>query len=498
MDLAGKYEKSNLLGDGEVKVWRGRDKATRAAVLLHQLPANPKLLRLAVEYLIAKPPGSPLIEMGEIGEATYLVTISELELLDVTAWLENELRSGKTASGPPSVPAPVPAPPPQRVDATGPVPIPRADSGPLPIPLADLGPAAKPAPVQQPGEFTRAFQIPGSSPPSPRVEDPLAGSGSNNPFSPPTLRADSTGPVPILRMDSAPVSKPPAVQQPGEFTRAFQLPTPSAPPPRPKDPMAGAGSNQGSAKPGEFTQLFQVPGPGENRASSNAPELGLPPSIPETHSPSTPSAGEFTRLFRPPAMAPNSPSPWAQPTETPLRDLPPRQTFPPPELPAEPAPPKLSIPSGPVPLPESSAAPVPKGPGEYTRIIQTQPLQAAPPQASAPPPPSLAQAVQLPTPVIATPSLPSTPYVQAPSVQAPSVQAPYVQAPYVQAPAVQAPYVQAPAVPQLPSSIPLPAAPQTPAPAPRGPRKGLSPIVFLFGGLVLVALVLILIFALRR
>ena len=113
MDLAGKYEKSNLLGDGEVKVWRGRDKATRTPVLLHQISDNPRLLRLAVEYLLTKPPGSPLLEMGEIGEATCLVTVSELEMLDVTAWLENALRTGKPASGPPPappVPLPMPAP----------------------------------------------------------------------------------------------------------------------------------------------------------------------------------------------------------------------------------------------------------------------------------------------------------------------------------------------------------------------------------------------------
>ena len=434
MDLAGKYEKSNLLGDGEVKVWRGRDKATRTPVLLHQLPADPKLLRLAVEYLLAKPPGSPLLEMGEIGEATYLVTISELDLLDVTAWLENALLTAKTAPAAPAPTAPAPAPAPQRVDTTGPISIPRVDSGPV----------AKPAPVQQPGEFTRAFQLPSSSPPSP------------------------TGPVPVPRVDTGPVSKPPAVQQPGEFTRAFQLPNPAAPPPPAQYPVAGSAPNNASAKPGEFTQLFHVPGPGEHRPSPPAPELGLPPSLPETNSPSTRSAGEFTRLFRPPAAAPNSP--WAQPNDTLLRDLPPRQTFPPPELPAEPAPPKFSLPSGPVPLPDRGAPPVPKGPGEYTRIIQTQPLQTAPAQASAPaaPSPSLAQAVHIPTPVVTPPSLPSIPSVQAPQV----------------------PHVQA--------SIPVPSAPQVSMSAPTVKRTGISPVIFLFGGLVLVALVLILIFALRR
>ena len=313
------------------------------------------------------------------------------------AWLENALLAGKTASAAPSVPAPAPAPArspsgydwPHTDSAFGfrtggeasagsatrriyeSLSNPRFESsvpprGRLAIRFRErLRARVDPPAAPQPGEFTRAF---------------------NPQFQPYPAAVDSTGPVPLPGLDTGPVSKPPAVQQPGEFTRAFQLPNPAAPPPRTQYPAAATGPNTASAKPGEFTRLFQVPGPGENRPSPPAPELGLPPSMPETNSPSTRSAGEFTRLFRPPAAAPSSP--WAQPNDTPLRDLPPRQTFPPPELPAEPAPPKFSLPSGPVPLPERSAPPVPKGPGEYTRIIQTQPLQTAPPQASAPPPPS--------------------------------------------------------------------------------------------------------------
>jgi len=61
----------------------------------------------------------------------------------------------------------------------------------------------------------------------------------------------------------------------------------------------------------------------------------------------------------------------------------------------------------------------------------------------------------------------------------PTPQVPYVQAsiPVPQAPSVQAPNVQ----------IPAPA-----------PRSGISPAILLLGGLILVAVILVLIFALRR
>ena len=99
MDLAGKYDKTNLLGDGEVQVWRGRERSRGTPVLLHTFTGSPKLLLLATEYLLKRPPSSPLLDIGEWEGATCLVTVSELDLLDVKAWLENAV-----ASGPPAAP----------------------------------------------------------------------------------------------------------------------------------------------------------------------------------------------------------------------------------------------------------------------------------------------------------------------------------------------------------------------------------------------------------
>ena len=395
MDLAGKYDKLNRLGDGEVQVWRGRERARGTPVLLHTFTGSPNLLRLAAEYLFNRPPGSPLLDIGEWEGATCLVTVSELDMLDIGAWLQKAVASG---------PAAAPTPP----------------------------PAAPPAPP----------------PPMPGVADVA------------TQRIHTAGPVANPRAESVPVAKPAASPGPGEFTRAFQLPG-SHPPPQPlQDPMASSGPAKPASGPGEFTRMFQLPSQAGKQETTKLPEISLPPSPPPPPSPSTPSGGEFTRLFR------------AQPVASPTQNLPvsagtPQQTFPYPESPAEPVATKLNIPSGPVPLPAQSAPPVPKGPGEYTRMIQTQPLQAAPPQPSVSPSPASAQAVQLPIAVSVTPpAIPSAPAPPAlPSVSVPSV----------------------PSTPSVPSSIPVPSG-----------RSGISPVVLLLGGLILVAVILVLIFALRR
>src|SRR5689334_19088623 len=136
MDLATKYDKTNLLGDGEVKVWRGRERSRGTPVLLHTFTGNQKLLRLATEYLLRRPPSSPLLDIGEWDDATCLVTVSELDMLDVLAWLES------------AVAAPPVAPEPHV--STGPVPIPRADSGMVTKPATNPSPLASPVPSTPP------------------------------------------------------------------------------------------------------------------------------------------------------------------------------------------------------------------------------------------------------------------------------------------------------------------------------------------------------------
>ncbi|HEV8416757.1 MAG TPA: hypothetical protein VGQ49_24395 [Bryobacteraceae bacterium] len=398
MDLAGKYDKTNLLGDGEVQVWRGREKARGTPVLLHTFTGSPQVLRLAVEYLLTRPATSPLLDIGDIDGSTCLVTMSELDFLDIAAWLQNAVASGPIASSP--------------------------------IPSSPIAAA----PVQQTGEQRTA------------------------------PRADTVTPAPVPRADSGPLSMPaapsnPAPQGPGEFTRAFQLPGSNVPPQQLPDPLAGSGPAKSPAGPGEFTRLFQLPGKAGNQETAKAPDLGRPPSLPPTMPLSPPPAapaGEFTRLFK--AQPPN-----VQPGVsggTPL------QTFRSGELPPEPAAPKLNIASGPVGLPEQrSAPPAPKGPGEYTRVMQAPALQTTAPQPSVSPSPATAQAVQLPVAGVSLPAPPGPPTLPTPSL----------------------PSVPSPSIPSAPASVPVSA-----------PRSGVSSAVLLLGGLILVAVILVLVFALRK
>lgn len=381
MDLAGKYDKTNLLGDGEVQVWRGREKARGTPVLMHTFTGSPRVLRLAVEYLLTRPATSPLLDIGEIEGATCLVSMSELDYLDIAAWLQNAIVSGPVAAAPPQPAAEQRTAP--RTETIAPPPISRADSALVPTPTAP--PAAAP---QGPGEFTRAFQLPGSSVPPQHYPDPLAG--------------------------SAPAKSP--------------------------------------AGPGEFTRLFQLPGKTGSQEATNTPELGAPSFPPATPMPSAPPApaGEFTRLFK------------AQPG---LSGGTPVQTFPSTEVHPQPVAPKPNIASGPVGMPERSAPPAPKGPGEYTRVMQVPSLSTTAPQQPAAPSPAAAQAVQLPVPSVSMPSAPAPPTL----------------------PSASLPSMQAPPLPSAPSALPVPA-----------PRSGISPVVLLLGGLILVAVILVLVFALRK
>lgn len=408
MNLDAKYEKTNLIGEGEVQVWQGRDKARGTAILLHQFSGSPRLLRLAVEYLIARPQNSPLLEIGEVAGATCLVTTYDLELLDITAWLEASLAASRAASA-----APEPF-------------------------IPQFAPHATETPKTFQGNERQ------------RVDLAALGQTSAVPSRP----------------------NPPLEHVPGEFTRAFQLPGSSASPAAQETP---APPSIPSAAPGEFTRLFQVPNPPEaQRASteSRLPSSGFPPPqfqppvAPPSEMPpaSSPPPGEFTRLFKLPPQGSDA------------------------SVPA-PAPPPIS--SNPRPFGDPSGAPItqklqagvnvappapppPAGPSEYTRVIRTQPVQtsAPPPVAAAPSSASSAQAVPLPSAVPPVPSVPSMP-------QPPSVHPPVVSTPHVQAP------------------VPYVAMPPAPAPVIAKPRPGISPVVLFFGGLIVVALLLVLFVALR-
>jgi hypothetical protein len=307
-------------------------------------------------------------------------------------------------------------------------------------------PAAAPAAQAkpEPGEFTRMFQSPVAKPSaSAPVQSPQA------PAPPATL----TTPAPLAK------TPPPAAKEPGEFTRMFQAPggqtaTPIAtPPPRSSAPAAT------KSGPGEFTRFFETPSP-----------AGPLPPIPAVQQPLAPQGpgrsgfnqvSEFTRTFGkgtdvpvpPPAVAPQQePGEFTRMFQSPVVAGSPTGVVPPaPQQPSsapQPAPPMPPAAGGATrgfssPTP-ATPAPPPGGPGEYTR------------QFSAPAQLTFGQAA-------ATPSAPPTPL--SPQAFAP-------------------PATAQPAMLNM-ATVPAPA------------KKNNLPLILGIVGIVLVAALLIVFFAMR-
>jgi hypothetical protein len=273
---------------------------------------------------------------------------------------------------------------------------------------------------------------------------------------------------------------PPSVAEsegPGEFTRLFHGgPQPSRPAgspiptssPRPSVPLSSPSSQQG---PGELTQLIQGYKPQKSGQTLPVPERPEPVVRPLPPTADKAKPGAFTLIFQ----------------------QPPEPTTPPP---AAPSPPVVQTPPTAPPSPE---------PDEFMRMFELPGGGAgAPPQGApqAPPPaapqPAAGRAVPVvPVVSVSPPVAPSMPYVQPPMVPQPQ---PYqIPAPQLQQPAVPSLYVTPPqpVMPQMqPLAVPVPVAPQA-APPKTGKSKFLVPLIIL-GGLFLIAVGLILFFALKH
>jgi hypothetical protein len=326
-------------------------------------------------------------------------------------------------------------------------------------PAAVPPPQAKP----EPGDFTRMFQSPAASPVVIPAAPPSAIAPVPQPPAAPQTQPPPTQPPPLApQAQTSPVSHaplaapappiktpPPAAKEAGEFTRMFQSPAGHGATPVPAAPAPSATKSG----PGEFTRFFETPSP-----------AGPMPQSPAVQQPLTPASGrpnfnpvsEFTRTFGkgndapapPPAVAPqqepgeftrmfHSPvgagSPTAHPPSSAHQAVP--QT---PSSPMGGAPRGFSIPT---PAPPAQQ---PTGPGEYTRQFSA-PAQLTFGQTSATPPAPLA-----------TPS---------PQAFAP-------------------PAMAQPAMPNM-------------APAPAPPRKSNLPLILGIVGIIVVAALLIVFFAMR-
>jgi hypothetical protein len=309
-------------------------------------------------------------------------------------------------------------------------------------------PAVTPAPFQSnPGGFTELFK------PAPPAQ---ATSAAQQPLSPLSAQPGTGRFTELFKGESISREAPPAAPTPfsssgaGGFTEFFKTPSVSAQPaPTPPPTLTPAES-----APGGFTQLFKgsvapKPSPVSPKPAGELTQMisgsGLTPAQSAESSSAAPQAGA-TRLFTGGTDAP-------------------------------------------------AMAPLPAGPSEYTRIVSPRQLKdlqsGAPAMNNAA---SAASAGQMP----GIPSIPGVTPMPAPQLTVPPVtsgapwQAPQVQ---VQQPA---PYTwQPPQVPSVPTAFPPAPAPPV---APKAESKILTylPLIIGLNVLFLIAVLLILLFALKR
>ncbi len=507
MSLYERYELLDLNRDIGVKTFDAREIATGRPVRVHLFVKPSAPLQAALLKAIDRLPDEQrqrILDQGKHEGTPYVVTDRLADYPGLTEWVQAAAHSPKPAkplletAGAWKVPATPVAPAPAAPAASAPAAVSTAISPPAsqlkahselnqkftelfvtaerpivadtlqqapresalniaaPLRPPDPQPSAAVPPAQVapgPGEFTRMFQSPGTKPSS---------------ALPATLPSAPAAPSPQAQAPpAAPPARtaPPAVKEPGEFTRMFQSPVGQATP-VPVAPAPSATPAAAKSGPGEFTRFFETPSPAGPLPHSPAVQQPLAPQAPGrsgfnqvseftrtfgkpgTEAPAPPPAvappqqepGEFTRMFHSPAgggLASGSPAGTAAPPAAqPLSSAP--------QAPAQPLPPAMggAMRGFSIPAP-APAAPQPSGPGEYTRQFSA-PAQLTFGQNSA------------------TPAAP----VAAPSTQA-----------------------------FAPPAMAQPAMPNMAAPAP--PRKSNLPLILGIVGIVVVAALVILFFAMR-
>ncbi len=370
-----------LVHSGEIKTYLARHPKFDRMVMLHLLPPIGSALEAQILWAVGSLPverRACLIERGEYVGSQYFVTENQPDYRSFLDWL---------------------GPLPEAVAAQRPAPAEEAKRKPLsdrgepveaPAVATAAGPALEeePSSAGEPGEFTRLFETPSvaSEGPSPIAESPrkqAAEEGS-------TREPRSNPPEEFTRLfQTTGVAEPEAGSQrepsspdieAGEFTRMFQAPRPStttaAAPAQVR--QAAPPPSSSSAEAGEFTRMFQAKPPAAPK-SVGRPPTAHPPTAPPPAA-SAGEAGEFTRMFQakpPVAEKPVSPPPPATPSPVPASGHAGEFTrvFQPPEA-AKPA--------------SAPARPPAEGPGEFTRMFQSPLGQGteAPLDLNATPPPS--------------------------------------------------------------------------------------------------------------
>jgi hypothetical protein len=389
VSLYERFELLDLDRDDGVKTFAAREISTGRPVKVHLFVRADAPIQVALLKAIDRLPDAErprIIERGKHDGTPYVVTDRLADYPGLSEWVQATGHAAK-----PKKPA-----------------LEIAGAWKLPAQPVAPPPAASPkpgAPSSLNQQFAELF---------PTAERPIL---------PPETVLQPPPPAPKAPPPAAPVLANEPTHQPGEFTRMFQAPaapvkSPAAPPPAGIVSVAPAAPAK--KEPGEFTRMFQAPAappPPPSPASPSGPSdferffetpapAGPMPQSPAVQQPLTPQApggsghnkaGEFTRMFgkagmaAPPAAPAAPPSPQEPGEFTRMFQAPAvPMTQPGVTTPAAPSPPPVSGPapnfSAPAPSPvPPPAVPKASGPGEYTRQFSA-PAQLTFGQTSATPP----------------------------------------------------------------------------------------------------------------
>ena len=493
------HEKYELLalrgGDHEIAL-PGREISSGRDVLVHLLAAGYNPDNVEMLAAIDKLPAvhqRRVLDKGDHEGIPYVVT----DVLPGTLKLREWLAEAEAQAPPPvkstahrgvwKIPAVLEAPPKGAAPVKEPEPVRRPPAqedmptAQMPVPRLDLMPPASPAmtatpppAAPEPGEFTRMLRAEAAPPPVPPAPPPAA-TQAPLPVAPEPgeftrmPRAETAlPPAPPAAPPAATQAPPPAVPEPGEFTRILRSTAPPAVPPvAPSAPPQAP--PQAAPEPGEFTRMFQVQTPPPPTMPGGA-QYPIPGPLPAPAQPPRSAApGEFTRMMQSP-LAPE-----------PLRARP--AATPPPSVSqfdrmmqagqfGEAPPPEVRL-SG------SAAPPPPARPmqasDEFERMFEREPEPAEGLAVPAPPPAPLPQGGAA-TGAFSRRSVPAAPRETA----GPS----------------EFTQMFAARPPALPAKTPAPA--PAPAPAPKAEKKSYLPLILILGGLFLLVVVVIVVFALMR
>src|SRR5579872_1908045 len=329
MSFYQKYDLERLIADGDAKTFRAKENATGQQVLLHLFNPGGEPILAAIKAKLGGAPGKPvwpLLEIGDFAGSPYAVTDVIEPFTTLRDWVAT-VNAGPLRGAPmPAAAQPVPPPARERAvmaESVRPATPLREPAGSVASPNARAPlnrdeqfaekseAAAAPKAAQEPGEFTRLFDIPTAKPPAkpavPQAKQPQADTFEN-------LFGFSGDARP--QAESRPPAASPAKQpQTDTFENLFGAGGTARPQAEPR-PAAPPAARAADPRTGEFTRLFGRSPLGEEINIEEEQALAARAVPPENRPFQAP--GDFTRMFGPEMQTP-TPQP-VQPAHRPVSE----------------------------------------------------------------------------------------------------------------------------------------------------------------------------------